>query len=477
MPTLNATVYPNEAYVLVEVDWSSNPTVQYATVTRRNTVTGEIVTLRPYIAFDSNGALLLDCSLGLWWDTEPPLNVPLEYCTVASDVATALSANPGFETTTAPWGATSGVLTQDCTVAKVGSCSGKLTPTGGFVSSFVGQTFAMNTLAGVPFTISGWARSPQGWDTTFLQIVVTYADTSTATFSTPVVALDDNEWRFMAGTFTPTQNITTATFNFMATGAPPNTTVFNVDELQVTQAQPITATACETVTVTSENVWLKNPLHPCLDVAIGLCDPMLADCDETDRVSYVGMVQPDRPANSVLLEPANRQRPIPVNRTRRDVSDTLRLLAHDCDARDAVVAINEPGDPLLFQAPTEYCIPDRYISVGTLSEVYISADQREAFRLMVLPYVTVDRPIGPADGVCGTRIRDLCDIYASWAALTIAGLTWTDLLLGNASPNGPGKPTPPAGARTWDDVKAEFVDWDAVLAGGTRDWNELRDGL
>jgi hypothetical protein len=138
---------------------------------------------------------------------------------------------------------------------------------------------------------------------------------------------------------------------------------------------------------------------------------------------------------------------------------------------------NEPGDPLLFQAPATYCITDRYISVGIVSDSRISVDQRDDFRLITMPYAVVDRPEGPANGICGARIQDLCDIYTSWAAMNIAGLTWTDLLLGEASPNGPGQPDPPVGQRTWDEVEAEFANFTAVAGGGTRDWDELRDGL
>jgi hypothetical protein len=335
----------------------------------------------------------------------------------------------------------------------------------------------MTVAAGVAFTMSSWVMSPLGWNSTHLEILVTYDDSSTETFVTPIVALDDGEWRYMSGTFTGSKNIVSATFYFIATGAPPATVLFNVDEISVTVNQPVTATACETVNVPSESLWLKNPLHPCLDVEIGLCSPMLMDCEETARVSYVGMDADEFSPNTLLLSPANRRRPIPVNRIRRDATSMLRLLAHDCDARDDVLAINEPGDPLLFQAPVEYCIADRYISVGPLTDSRISVDQREAFRLMSLPYAVVDRPEGPADGVCGARIRDLCDIYTSWAAFTIVGFTYTDLLLGEASPNGPGQPAPPAAARTWGDVETEFADWLAVEAGGTRDWGELRDGL
>jgi hypothetical protein len=242
------------------------------------------------------------------------------------------------------------------------------------------------------------------------------------------------------------------------------------------RAAAVPDTACDTVTVTSESVWLKNPFSPCLDVEIGLCEPgMDFDCEIDSRVSYAGMAADELDANTVLSLPVNRKYPVPLNRQRRAPRSELRLITHDCDARDVVLAVNDPGDPLLFQAPAEYCIPDRYISVGTLTEARFSIDQRETFRLMVLPYAVVQRPVGPANGPCGIRIMDLCDIYTSWQSMTLAGLDWLDLLVGEASNNAPGDD--PEALRTWDEVEAEFADWDAVEAGGTRDWDELRDGL
>lgn len=448
-----------------------------AIVTRRNTVTGEVVQLRPYIFYDSSGALMLECGMGLWWDTEPPLNVPLEYCTYPCDSGVVVSANPTFESGTAGWTATGGAITQDCTVSKFGACSARLTPSGTNFEPLISQTgFALTP--GLETTMSAWVRSSTGWNAVRLVLSIVYTDATVETVSTPVEILDDTEWRYLSVTFTPRTTTSSVTMSFVAQGTPAAGNLFNIDEFQVSQ---LTATAaassCVTVTVASENVWLKSPLHPCLDVAVGICDPMLLDCEETDRVSYVGTFDDNYAPNTVLLSPVNRKYPIPVNRIRRAPTATLRLLAHDCDAKDAVLAINDPGDPLLFQAPADYCIPDRYISVGALDETRFSVDQRDDFRLMTLPYATVERPEGPADGICGARIADLCDIYTSWSALAAAGLTWTDLLLGEASPNGPGQPTPPAGARTWGDVETEFVNWLAVEAGGTRDWGELRDGL
>lgn len=479
MPTINATVFPDEAYVLVEVDWTDNPLVEYANVTRRNTVTGEIVTLRPYISYDAAGNLLLDCGLGLWWDTEPPLNVPLEYCTTAADVPNLLSQNSTFTATANPWQNLNGSsTTTNCSISHTGPCSLQITPNGTTAQPGSSQTVPMAIVAGVPVTLAGWVMSPQGWNGAQLQLLFTYSDGVAETISTDVEILDDNEWRFLTTTFTPRLGVIgNVTFRMITMGVPPNTTLFYIDDIGVYSDTAVLTTVCETVTVASESVWLKNPLHPCLDVEIGLCSPMLNDCEEDSRVSYAGTSTQTYAPNTVALVPANRRRIIPVNRIRRDAAATLRLIAHDCDAKDAVLAANEPGDPLLFQAPETYCIPDRYITVGTVEESHIGVDQRDDFRFMTLPYETVDRPEGPADGVCGARIVDLCDIYTSWGALLIAGLTWTDLLLGEASPNGPGQPEPPVGARTWDDVEAEFTDWDDVEAGGTRDWDELRDGL
>ena len=419
---------------------------------------------------------MLECGQGLWWDTEPPLNVPLEYCASACDTAVLKTNNPDFDTSVLGWTTVNSTFAQDCTVAKVGTCSGRVTPNGTNTNIGVSQS-GITLDAGYLVTFSGWVMSPQGWNSVLLRLQVTYDNLVGETFETPLVTLDDNEWRFLSFSFTQSLPVSSATFSFVAAGLPPNTTLFNLDDLKVTQMQPVGTEVCETVTVESDGFWLKNPLHPCLDVEIGTCNPMLEDCDEDSRVSYAGMSGGSYAPNTVLLGPVNRRRPIPINRIRRDVEDTLRLIAHDCDARDAILAANEPGDPLLWQAPVTYCIPDRYMSVGVVSEGYISVDQREDFRLMTLPHVAVDRPEGPADGICGARITDLCDIYTSWAALSIANFTWTDLLLGEASPNGPGQPEPPAGARTWDIVEAEFTDFDDVEAGGTRDWNELRDGL
>lgn len=476
MPTINATVFPAEAYVLVEVDWTDVPEVTHAQVTRRNTVTGETVTLRPYIAYNSDGYLLLNCGLGLWWDTEPPLNVPLEYCTVAADVPTFFNSNHDIEINTIPWASSSGVLTQSAVFAHSGTFSMLLTPNGTANHVFVRDNTAYTYTANVPLTVQAWILSPQGYNAAYVG-VITESDTGLVTeLNSDVHVLFPGVWTLVQFTFTPAESGHLQSLFVGFTGRPPATTLFYIDDVGIIRDTAVTTTVCETVTVTSESVWLKNPFSPCLDVEIGLCEPgMDFDCEVDSRVSYAGMAADELDANTVLSLPANRKYPIPVNRQRRAPRSELRLITHDCDARDAVLAINDPGDPLLFQAPDDYCIPDRYISVGTLTEARFSVDQREDFRLILLPYAVVQRPEGPANGPCGIRIMDLCDIYTTWSAMTMAVLSYLDLLLGAASNNAPGDDLD--ALRIWGEVETEFANWLAVEAGGTRDWGELRDGL
>lgn len=482
MPTLNATVYPDEAYVLVEADWTSHPTVTHARVVRRNTVTGEEVTLRPYTSYDGDGNLLLNCGMGVWWDTEPPLDVPLEYCTYAADPPTALTTNCCFETNTAGWVGGNALIAQNSSYFKEGAFSARMTVFAGNPYNITMRQVPNTAfVAGVPIKASAWIRAEKTIitsysPTVYMQMEFTLDNGLTETHRSALTILDYAEWRYIEMAATPSRAGTLARVEITAINTPPPAGVdFFIDIIQATQAQPLSASACETVTVAGDDrVFLKSPMHPCLDVVAGLCDPMMGDdCDEDTRVSYLGTDDQSRAANTVLLAPVNRKRPIPVSRQRRDVISALRLLAHDCDARDALVAINDTGDPLLFQAPARYCIEDRYISVGDFTETHISVDQGQEPRILTMSYAVVDRPQGPSTGVCGARIRDLCDVYASWAAFTVAGLDWRDLLLGNASGEGPGG-TP--AARTWDEVEAEFTDWTAVSDGGTRTWDELRDG-
>lgn len=470
MPTISATVYPVEAYVLVQADWTDQPTVQYARVVRVNTVTGEEVLLRPYVAYNGGGDLLLNCGMGLWWDTEPPLDVPLIYRTEAADVPVVLNGNPSFETDTAPWIGSGGVLTQSATFAHEGLFSGLMTPAGG-TSPFVFQLAAITP--GMDVTASLWVLSPQGWNSVVLQMFWTDggATIGGATVVQVREIVDDLEWRFLTVTGTPPANADGIRLQVQMT-SPPATTLFYLDQFQATQQLPLGISAqTAPVTVAGDGrFFLKDPVNPCHDLELALCISNPRECEPVVGGVMIQSYGPQETydPNTLMLEPVNRRRPIPVNRVRRDAASVLALLTRTCDDRDAVLLLNEPGGPLLLQAPAAYCIPDRYLSVGTLTVDRMVPDHRVKVRRIVLPHTVVDRPEGPSNGVCGARFRDLCDIYLSWGAMTLAGLTYEDLLLGLASPSGPGQP-PLGTLRRWN------VGANSVLSLGT--WTNVNNGV
>lgn len=481
MPTITATAFDAEAYVLVEVSWADIPEVEYARVWRINTVTGEETLLRPYVAFNANGDLLLNCGIGVWWDTDPPLGVPLQYRTEAADVLTNLAANSSFETGTPPWSASNGTLAQSATFAHAGANSGRLTPNGTSFANSVSQiNIAVDPAKDV--TLSVWALAATGWNSVRAQLLFFNGTTQVgSTQQTPIEILDDAEWRLLTLTATPPDNTTVATITFQVSGFASAGTLFYIDQFQLGQFQPVTAYALSAlVTIDNEHPWyLKDPLNPCHDLAMARCMPgpaVTAACDPGTRGIMVSdhAQRESYAAATVLLEPQNRVHDAVLVRRRRDADAVLSIITRTFADRDAVKLALAPGTLLFIQGPPEYGIEDRYVAVASVTIDRPIRDARITPRFFTLPYRVQDRPEGPMNGPCGARVDDLCDIYSSWAALLISGLTWKDLILGNASFNGPGQDT--TSWRTFDDVAAEFADFNAIN-NGVRTFDGLLRGL
>lgn len=238
---------------------------------------------------------------------------------------------------------------------------------------------------------------------------------------------------------------------------------------------PVTAdTSAGPVTVPSNGAFrLRDPVRPCHDIYMPLCFEQVPtpECLPGSGVFFASMDVEDYDSNSLLLNPTNARRPILVNRQRRDASSTLTVVTRTFPDRDALLLLNQPGSPVMIAGPPQYGIPDRYMAVETVSVERGLSDHRFPVRVVDMPYTTVDRPAGPMNGPCGSQVEDLCDIYQTWDEMQAAGLTWADLIRGRASQDsGPAVDS----LRTWDDVQAEFADWDAVEANGT--WQQLAAG-
>ncbi len=218
---------------------------------------------------------------------------------------------------------------------------------------------------------------------------------------------------------------------------------------------------------------LGDPVRPCHDVILQLADLADPACVPTQGIFFANMGSPETfPANSGSFLPTNSKYPIMINRQRQAPVSTLSVVTRTFPDRDAVRLLNDPGSQLFLRGPAQYGIYDRYMGVGDVAEDRPVSDHRVEPRGINLPHVETARQSGPATGVCGTRITDLCDIYPTWDALAASGLTWADLLRGKASND---TPVPDTVERTWNDVNATYADWNAVNAGNT-DWDDLLDG-
>lgn len=245
--------------------------------------------------------------------------------------------------------------------------------------------------------------------------------------------------------------------------------------------EPVTVDTSATPTTMPSNgaFRLRDPVRPCNDIYMPLCfDQENAAqvgsqfCVPGSGVFFASMDNESYEPNALLLNPTNAKYPISISRTRRGVSSNLTVVSRTFADRDAILTLNEPGSPLLLQGPPQYGIPDRYMAVQTVNVDRGLTDHKRQPRVIMMPHVEVARPAGPTQGVCGSQVADLCDIYSTWDEMAAAGLTWDDLVRGRA-----GAETAPEfiDYRTWDEVEAEFADWNAV-DDGTRTWHDLEVG-
>lgn len=484
MPTITATTFPDEAYVRLDVDWSDQPSVLYARVIRVNTVTLEETTLRPYVAYNAAGDMLLNCSKGVWWDTEVPLNTPVQYRTEAADVYANSTLNSSFEAggaaNTVPWVGIGGTLVGSSTFAHDGAFSGRMTPAGSPTFFTTVRQDAVPVQGGKDLILSAWVLTPQGWNSSRLYIrffTASGVQIGGTTFSDTEI-LDDNEWRYLRLKTTAPASAVTAQVNYEITGTAPASTLFYIDQFELNQLQPngfFALSAVVTITPTYP-FYLKDPVYPCNDRGMTKCIPgPQSACDTSSGMMVQAYGPTERvPTRTVLLDGVNRDSPIAQVRRRSTPDSVLNVITRTFADRDLLNATLNPGTVLLFQAPAEYGIAERYLAVSDYTVDRAVADHRITPRFFTLPHKLMSRPAGAANGVCGARVKDLCDKYSSWQAIKSAGLTYTDLLYGLASPNGPGQPAL-GPLRTYDEVKAEFANFTAVN-NGVRTYTGLLNG-
>jgi hypothetical protein len=204
-------------------------------------------------------------------------------------------------------------------------------------------------------------------------------------------------------------------------------------QIALEAAYPTFNASSEAILASGNDLWLKSPLHPWANQRVVLNIPQEPSCIPASAIFFMNMDVEIRPNRTAAFVVNNRKNPISITRVRGGINSTLSLASRTFVDRDNVITLVEPGDPLFFQGPAQYGIPDQYMTVGDHSVSRLTPDHRQESRINTLPYIEVDRPAGLMDGVLGTRWIDLCDKYATFADATAAGLTWTGVLLGQGS--------------------------------------------
>lgn len=323
-------------------------------------------------------------------------------------------------------------------------------------------TVLQTTLAVIPYIAATGVRVIfQAWGTRVLAKVF---DVSTPEPPSPVVNVVDTVFA-AAGTLDLA--------SFRTVGNTNGTVNMQFDDLIVEDvcADLVPIETCSgTVTLAGDGCFrLGDPVRPCNDRHV--CLNEVSDCTVEEVGVYFSKMGTETYAdNSGQLLPINARRPIVVNRQRRDKASSLTLVTRTFADRDAVLDLDEPGSPLLWRAPASYGTGDIYMSVLDVAVDRSFLDHQQQPRVIDMPFLTTDSPVGPSLGVCGARVMDLCDVYPTWTALTAAGLTYADLLRGLA---GTGTSVTLA---TWNDVNADFATWNALNANETS-WDSTLTGF
>lgn len=311
-------------------------------------------------------------------------------------------------------------------------------------------TYTATTVMQIVFRVWGSTLSARAWDATTPD-PVTMQSTVTDTSLTAAGAV--------------------GTRSIRETGNTNGTITVQFDNFIVSDvcADPVVVQVCspEVVVPSGGCFRLGDPVRPCHDQTVCLSGD--DNCVPGRGIYFANMSTETYGDNSGQLLPVNSRRPIVVSRTRRDVQSTLTVVTATFPDRDDVLLLNEPGSPLLWRGPASYGIPDRYMSVLDVSVDRSFSDHQEEPRVITMPHWAVDSPVGPSTGVCGARVEDLCDVYASWDAMVTAGLTYADLLRGK------GGTGVSVDLVTWSEVNAFYANWTAVNATEVN-WDDvLRD--
>lgn len=498
MATIAVTSFPVRSYNEIVTNFTAEPYL-YASLTRIDDVTGTETPVRPHTYY-SGDCMIVSCDgQQVWWDTTVPFDRSVHYradsCdATVRDTFTRNVVNGWGTPDIGPSWAFSGGVAGDYAV---NGTQAVMTMTSVNVQRTRQQTLGWNDATvqvdAIPGVVATGAPISMGlqlrWSAatsyylaevqfllgglTQLRIrknvagtFTTLASTTTVQFSYAAASVfrikaeaegstlrmkawptsrpEPGEWALetvLPETTYPTQTVF-GVRSILETG---NTNALNVtlkydnfraDSLATSTVQTVsTVSSASSVMPADGDFWLKDPVRPCRDRRVALC-AFPPNCSPESGLMFVALDSEDYDSQSTLMQPVGLARPRSINRLRSDAQSSLSIISKTFDDRDDVLKLCEPGEPLFWQGPADYGIPDRYMAVGTVRVTRPLPDHRYQGRALSLPFTTVDRPAGPTTGPCGETIADQCNIYANWDAMETATITYLGMV--NGTTGGPG---------------------------------------
>lgn len=430
MSTIVATADVAKAQVRLDLDFSDID-APYAYVTRVDPVTGASTVVRghgssvtiaglPYAPMQAGYKAVL-------YDTEAPLDSSVYY--VAAAPSATLNANPTFTGGyTDPWYPTDpAVIIRPAT-----SLSGTdfLTfLTGGATATPTIRAEDIAATPGAVFTVTAGLSANVSQAVT---VGMSFRDAAGAIISSSSTAATVLAATVVTASATAPANTVSVQMVITMTGTPAATVIVSVSSITIANNAG-TATSGGALLPSLGACRFKDPLRPGNNVRVDFTFDPSPLCIPAEGVFWQSLDTEEQAANAATFNVNNQPNPVVVSKARNSVTSILTLVSRTFPDRDRLDALLAPGSPLLFQAPDEFGLPDRYVSVGNVSKARVLPDHRIPLRVFSLPHAVVSSPGGPMQGTVGARWSDTCNRYASWALVTAAGLTWTQVLDGLAA--------------------------------------------
>lgn len=420
MATLTLTVQPEWGRVRLEVDFTSHSSVREAWIYR--VVAGVETLVR------NAGPAKLSAGLATLYDTEAPLDLPFHYV-----MRGYLNFYPWMEDADAigDFFVSGGTIEQSLDYVHEGNYSLKITPDGVTSATTTGRE-RVPVSVGTAYTFAAWLFTPTNLVTN-AGIAVDWYTAGLAYISTDdsTSALFMNEWTERSSTWTAPATAAFALPHIRIASTPPANAIVYADEMRFTAAA--TTVTSSTITLSGESRgWLKDPLHPAVDVRLLIDLDLSPECAPQAGTYFVGIGTTTRRADSTSYDVPDAELPVTQWSRRKAPTRALRVFTRTIPDRDQMRALTASGAPLLVQLPADYNEADQVYALGEVSEDRIAADHRRPWRVHNMPIAAAHSPVGPSEGVFGTRYQDL-DGFETYADAEAAGITWAEVLLGLAS--------------------------------------------